>query len=308
MKPSSHDPSAARAPSAGTVFALVALLCLVWGSTWIVISSGLRDLPPFTSACARFVVSASIVTAIAPPLFRREGGEKPDFRSWFWVGLLNFGLSYAIVYWTETRLPSGLTSVLWSVFPLMMAVSGSLFLAGERIGLRQGVGFVLGLAGVVVLFATDLRSIGPEAVPAGLVLLASPFVSCIGTTIQKKHAAQKSSILVNRNAMWLGAAVLLVLALLFERESQNAWTARAVASIAYLAAFGTVLTFTLYFWLLRHVAAYRLSMIAYVTPAVALTLGTLFGDEPLTRWTVLGSATILVGVALVVVRGRATRA
>ncbi len=297
-----------RAPSAGTVLLLVALMCLVWGSTWIVIGAGLRDLPPFSSACARFVVAAALLTAIAPPLARREGGTRPGFTAWFWLGLLNFGTSYAIVYWTETHLPSGLTSVLWSVFPLMMAVSGARFLDGERLRPRQISGFVLGFAGVVLLFATDLRAIGPEAVPAGAVLLLSPLVSCVGTTIQKKHAGGASSILANRNAMWLGALVLLALAWTFERERQGDWTPRAIASVLYLAAFGTVLTFTLYFWLLRHVAAYRLSMIAYVTPAIALAFGTAFGDEPLTRWTVLGSLTILVGVALVVVRARPARA
>jgi drug/metabolite transporter (DMT)-like permease len=284
------------------VFALVALLCLVWGSTWIVITAGLRDLPPFTTAGLRFLVSAAIMSAIAPALARREGGAKPAFGAWFCVGLLNFGASYAIVYWSETRLPSGLTSVLWSVFPILMAVSGSLFLDGERIRGRQTVGFVLGFVGVALLFATDLRALSSEAIPTGLILLVSPLVSCVGTTILKKRGAKASSILVNRNAMWLGAALLCAAALILERDAPRSWTPLALFSIGYLAAIGTVLT--LYFWLLRHVAAYRLSMIAYVTPAIALTLGTLIGSEPLTPWTVIGSATILCGVALVVMRPR----
>jgi drug/metabolite transporter (DMT)-like permease len=247
------------------------------------------------------------MTAIAPTLARREGGTSPKFAAWFWVGVLNFGASYAIVYWSETHLPSGLTSVLWSVYPIMMAISGSFFLSGERIRPLQAVGFALGFAGVALLFATDLRSISSDAVPAGLVLLLSPLVSCVGTTILKKRGAQASSILVNRNAMWLGAVLLCAAALLFERDAPQNWSARAIGSIAYLAAIGTVLTFTLYFWLLRHVAAYRLSMIAYITPAIALTLGTLIGREPLTEWTVIGSLTILCGVALVVMKPRAAK-
>lgn len=293
-----------RAPSTKVVVALVALLCLVWGSTWIVITVGLRDMPPFTTAGVRFLVSAAIMTAIAPNLARREGGEKPAFNVWVWVGLLNFALSYAIVYWSETRIPSGLTSVLWSVYPIMMAVSGSLFLNGERISARQAAGFVLGFGGVALLFVTDLVAISSDAVLTGLILLVSPFVSCVGTTILKKRGAKASSILVNRNAMWLGAVLLCVAALLFERDEPQEWTLRAIESIAYLSVIGTVLTFTLYFWLLRHVAAYRLSMIAYVTPAIALTLGTSIGREPLTQWTVIGSVTILCGVALVVMKPR----
>jgi drug/metabolite transporter (DMT)-like permease len=292
------------APSTKLVVALVALLCLIWGSTWIVIAIGLRDMPPFTTAAVRFLVSAAIMSAIAPVLARREGGEKPAFIAWGAVGLLNFGASYAIVYWSETHLPSGLTALLWSVYPLMMAVSGSLFLSGERISARQGAGFVLGFGGVALLFATDLAALSADAVPAGLVLLLSPLVSCVGTTVLKRTNAKASSVLLTRNAMWLGALLLCGTALLVERDAPALWTPTAIASIAYLAVIGTVLTFTVYFWLLRHVAAYRMSLIAYVTPAIALTLGTLLAGEPITHWTLLGSATILLGVALVVAKSR----
>jgi drug/metabolite transporter (DMT)-like permease len=107
---------------------------------------------------------------------------------------------------------------------------------------------------------------------------------------------------MNRNAMWIGAIVLVACALAFEHGASPQWSARAFGTVAYLAIVGTVLTFSLYFWLLRHVAAYRLSMISYITPAIALTVGTIVGKEPLTGWTIAGSATILAGVALVVAK------
>jgi drug/metabolite transporter (DMT)-like permease len=109
---------------------------------------------------------------------------------------------------------------------------------------------------------------------------------------------------MNRNAMWIGAVALVVVALVTEREAVPRWSAAAIGSVAYLAVAGTVLTFGVYFWLLRTVAAYRLAMISYITPAIALTLGTLIGKEPLTGWTVAGSLTILFGVALVVMAPR----
>lgn len=298
----------ARAPSTLATALLVALLCLIWGSTWLVIAGGLRDLPPFTSAGARFLVAAVVMSALAPALARREGGSRPALSLSLAVGVLNFAASYGIVYWSETRLPSGLASVLWSVFPMLMAISGSWFLDGERLRTVQMLGFVVGFAGVVLLFATDLRTIRADAVPAGIVLLGSPFVACIGTTVLKKQGRDVSSALVNRNALWIGAAVLLGLAALFERDAEIRWTRAAIASVVYLAIFGTVLTFGLYFWLLRHTQAYRLSTIAYVTPAIALTVGTLVGKEPLTPWTIAGSATILCGVALVMRRPSTSRA
>ncbi len=294
-------------PTSRTVGLGVALLCLVWGSTWIVIQGGLADLPPLTSAAARFVLAAAVMSGVAHFLRKREGGSAPPLPLSLVLGGLNFGASYGIVYWSETRLPSGLVSVLWSVFPMIMAVSGHWFLPGDKLRGRQWAGFAVGFLGVVLLFATDLRGLGPGAIPAGAVLLASPLLSAVGTTVVKRRGAHVSSVLVNRDGMWIGAMMLSAAAWIFERGVPIRWTATAIASVLYLAIVGTVVTFSLYFWLLRHTAASRMSLIAYVTPAIALLLGGLVGREPITAFTLSGCALILAGVALVV-RGRHPKA
>jgi len=281
-------------------FLLIALLCLVWGSTWIVIAGGLRDLPPLTSAAARFGIAASAMTIVARSLREKEGGSTPTLGLSLALGGLNFGACYGLVYWSETRLPSALVSVLWSVFPMLMAISGHFFLPGDRLRGRQWAGFAAGLLGVALLFATDLSRIGPGAASTGALLLLSPMLSVVGTTLVKRHGAHTSSVLLNRNGMWIGAALLAAAAGLLERGSPARWSAPAIASVLYLALAGTVLTFSLYFWLLRHTAASRLSLIAYVTPAIALLLGGLVGKEPVTGFTLSGCALILAGVALVV--------
>lgn len=284
---------------------LTGLLCLIWGSTWVVIKGGLEDLPPFGSAAARFTLAALVMTVLGALLAKREGGARPTWPLSFTLGLLSFGASYGIVYWTEERLPSALVSVLWAVNPLMQAIAGHLFLPGERLVPRQTAGFVLGFLGVAALFATDLRGLGTDAAPAGAILLLSPLVAAAGTTVVKRHGAGTSSLLLNRNGMWIGAGVLWALALVCERDRPAVWSGPALLSVAYLALFGTVTAFGLYFWLLRHTAANRLSVIAYVTPAVALALGKLFRDEPVGPWTLAGLGGILAGVWLVH-RGRAS--
>ncbi len=292
-------------PSPARTFALITILCLVWGSTWIVIAGGLTDLPPFTSAAARFAVSAAAMTVVAAIVRKREGGERPTLGLSLALGAMNFGVSYGIVYWTETRLPSALVSVLWSVFPMLMAISGHLFLPGDRPRGRQWAGFAVGLVGVALLFATDLRDIGTGAIPAGALLLGSPAISVVGTTLVKRHGSTTSSVLLNRNAMWIGATILAAAAFVAERDATPHWTGRAIATVLYLSLVGTVLTFGLYFWLLRHTAASRMSLISYVTPAIALLLGGLVGRERITAFTLFGCALILGGVALVVRGARA---
>ncbi len=288
-----------RAPGTWTIRLLIFVLCLIWGSTWIVIKDGLGDLPPFHSAAVRFAIAAALMLAIAPAIGRREGGTAPPLSLSLTVGTLNFAASYGIVYWSETVLPSGLTSLLWAVFPMMQAALGHRFLPGERIARVQVFGFLLGFAGVALLFVTDLPALGPRAAPAALVLVLSPLVSAVGNTYAKLRGGDHSSALLNRNALVIGAVLLALLAWTTEGGQDVAWTRSAVLGIAYLAVFGTVITFTLYFWLLRYVDAHRLSVIAYVTPGIALTLGWFFGGEPLRVTTIAGAAAILFGVALV---------
>jgi drug/metabolite transporter (DMT)-like permease len=292
-------------PSALVTNGSIAVMCLVWGSTWLVIREGLDDVPPFTSAAVRFLLAGVAMGVLYAFVGAKEGGKAPA--TWLWVvlGLTNFAASYGIVYRTETILPSGLVALLWGVFPMLMALASHFFLPGEKLRSAQWLGFVFGFLGLALLFITDLRKFGPEGVPAALFLFLSPVVSAIGNILVKKYGEKTNSMAMNRNGMLLGGVVLGVVALATERSADAHWTRGAMFSVAYLAFLGTVLTFGLYFWLLRYVDAHKLSLIAYVTPAIALTLGPLVRGEPVTRNTIAGAACILCGVVLVVRRRHA---
>lgn len=286
------------APRPWLINALLGLLCLIWGSTWLVIKTGLRDLPPLWSAGVRFAIAALAMAVLAAILRRREGGEPPPWRLSVAMGLTTFAFSYALVYWSETILPSGVVSVLWAVFPIMQAVAGHYFLPDERLVPRQFMGFGLGFVGIVVLFAADFGRLGPEAIPTAALLLLSPAASLVGNIVVKRSGPQVNSLLLNRNAMFVGAAGLLTASVILEPGQTGSWTASAVTSVAYLAILGTVVTFGIYFWLLRYAPANKMALVAYVTPPIALTLGWALGDEPLTLTLLGGTALVLVGVAL----------
>ncbi len=217
-----------RGPRALTVYVAVSVLCLIWGSTWLVIREGLRDLPPFYSAGVRFSVAAVLMLALAPVLARREGGDKPP--PWLWIssGIFNFAVAYAVVYWCEQTLPSGLVSLLWAVFPMLVAVSGHFLLPGERLRGRQWLGFVVGFVGVGLLFRTDLAGLSPDAATTGALLMLSPIAACIGNTLVKRHGQDVSSAWLNRNGMALAAVLLLALASLTEVDASVRWTPRAL--------------------------------------------------------------------------------
>lgn len=291
-------------PSPAIRWASIGLLCMIWGSTWLVIREGLADLPPLTSATLRFTLAAVVFAVITPVLRSREGGGAAPAWLSCSMGALNFAIPYGVVYWGETVIPSSLASLLWAVFPILMALAAHVALPGERLTPGHAVGFVTGFAGVALLFVTDLRAIGPEALGMGAFFLLSPAVSAVGNTLVKRHGSEVSSVLLNRNGLAICAALLALAALALERGAVLRWTPTAVFSVVYLALIGTVVTFGLYFWLLRYAPASQLSLIAYVIPAVALFLGRAVAEEPVGPNTLAGAALILIGVSLAARRSR----
>jgi drug/metabolite transporter (DMT)-like permease len=281
--------------------AAVALLCVVWSSTWYAIRICLEEQPPLASAAARFWIAGAAMALAAPWLRRRE--RQPPPRAWLWlvVGTLNFAGSYGVLYCAEQVVPSGIAAVLFGLFPLLMAVSGAMFL-GERLTARKALGTLVAFAGIVAVFGDGHLGDGFDGgtLPYALLLLISPIVSAIGTTVLKKYGAGASSVLVNRNGMLLGAALLSVLALATEDPMAGNWTGRGLVALAYLALLGTALTFGIYFWLLRTTPASRLALITYVTPILAMLLAAAVGDGVMgsAAWT--GAGLVAGGIALVV--------
>jgi drug/metabolite transporter (DMT)-like permease len=185
----------------------------------------------------------------------------------------------------------------------MLALIGHFFTRREPLVARQWTGLAVSFLGIVLLFGTDVSGIGPRAVTFGLLLLLGPAAVAVSTTLVKVRGAGSSSVLLNRDSMFLGGVVLLALGLPLERGMPLRLSAVALGSLLYLSLAGTVLTFGVYLWLLRTVPAYRLSVISYVTPLIALFVGATFGDEVVGATTLGGTALVLGGIALTLFRG-----
>jgi drug/metabolite transporter (DMT)-like permease len=280
--------------------ALVTLLCLIWGSTWWAIRLCLHDQPPLWSAALRFLVAGLALAALVPALRRVDRAPAPPRWLWLAAGATNFAGSYGVLYIAEQHVPSGLAAVLWSVFPLLMALSSVLVL-GETLRSVQWLGFAVSFVGIVVVFA-GTGDDGAAPLGACLLLLLSPLVSAIGTTLIKKFGHGSSSLQLNRNGMLTGAVLLLLAAALREPWSAMRWSMSGTLALVYLALIGTALTFGVYFWLLQRVPASRLALISYVTPVLAVVLGVVVGDGDSTVSLWLGTALVTAGVALVVRR------
>ena len=285
-------------PRHGLLAVVFVLLTLVWGTTWAAIRVGLSGIPPFTSIALRFAIATAILLAIAKAMKVRQGAEPHEKTLWLVNGALFFSVSYGVVYWSEQYVPSGLASILFATFPLLVTLFAHLMLPGEPLSVRAGLGALVAFGGIVVIFSEDLAKIGgPKTEMAAAVLLLSPLVSSISSVFVKKWGTTIHPISLAAMPMAIATIVMTGMALLFERDRPVVWTTASIGSLAYLAVFGSALTFTLYYWLLRRVRASRVALIAYATPVIAVATGVVFLHEPLTSRFVLGGALVIAGVA-----------
>ncbi|MCP3963956.1 MAG: EamA family transporter [bacterium] len=283
-------------PSRLTVVATLALLVAIWGTTWSVIRVSLDGFPPLTGVAVRFAIAAAVLWGLARvrgiSLWQRD-------HVWLWLlqAVLAFSLTYGLVYWAEQWVPSGLVSVLFSTFPLFVVLIGYTILPGERLAAWGILGVLMGFAGVAVIFSDDVGGLaGPQARQAAAVVLLAPVGAAIAHVTVKRYAQGVHPLALTAPPMAITGVLLGTVALVLESDRPIVLDTAPVLATLYLALAGSAVTFSLYYWVLKHVTAIQMSLITYAIPVVAVTIGTVFMDEPLTWRMLAGSALVILGV------------
>ncbi len=283
------------------VVAALSAMTLVWGSTWAAIRIGLHDIPPFAGVSMRFAVAALVLFVLARVLGIGLGKSRREVALWWVNGLLVFVGSYGVVYWAEQRVPSGLTAVLFATFPLFVALLAQIVLPEERFTLRSGIGIVLGFVGVAVIFSEDLGAIAePGAPSAAAVLLVASLSAAAASVAVKRWGKGIHPISLTAVPMAISAVVMGGVSLLVERGRPVVFTPLAAGTVLYLALAGSAFTFYCYFWLMERMPATRVALTNYVSPVVAVLIGSLLLDETLTVRVVAGALLVVGGVGITV--------
>jgi drug/metabolite transporter (DMT)-like permease len=280
--------------------ATLALLTLIWGTTWAAIAISLRGFPPFTAVALRFAIAALLLVAyswaMGIPLAAHSARHR---RLRVLHALLTFCASYGIVFWAEQWVPSGLAAVLFATFPLMVTVMAHFALPDERMTIPLMAGVVTGFAGIALIFAEDFELLGgPMVAFAAVIMLLSPLAGAIVSVFVKRWGSGMHPIPFNASAMILATGIMAVIAMAAEQDRAVVLGTGPVAALIYTAIVGTAVTFPLYFWLLDHMEARQVALIGYGTPIVALFIGAVFMGEPMTARTWIGSAMVVLGVAV----------
>lgn len=280
------------------------LIALIWGSTWLVIKGQLGTVPPSWSVTWRFMLAAvgmfGVVVVRRERLWLDAEGQKIAIG----LGIAQFALNFQFVYRAEQYLTSGLVAVLFALLLVPNAVFGRIFL-GQRITRGFAFGSAIALAGIALLLLHEYRIAPPEGgVVLGIVLtIAALFSASTANVLQATVGARRQPMFTLLAwAMLWGTLADVALAWTISGPPRFDWTAGYIASVGYLAIVGSVVTFPLYFNLIRAVGPGKAAYNGVLVPVIAMLLSTLFEGY---RWSLLAGAGAALALAGLVVALRA---
>ena len=288
---------------AKAIFAL-ALVCFLWGTTWLASKEGVKHMPALQLAGLRQLIGGLCYVSF----FLYKGAKWPRREEWgiiLVLSFLNFIMSNGLSTWAVKFISAGLGSIIGSIFPLWLVIIG-LFTAKSKIPSRAVAGLVLGFAGVCIIFYEHLHDFLNKDFSFGIILsLIATWTWAFGTIYTKKHATGFNPYFsLGLQMLISGIALIIITAITNTAKVPSAvplssipW--RSWAAIAYLVIFGSIISFIAYLYALQNLPTEQASLYAYINPMVAVILGAVIFSERLTVFITVGGLATLFGVYLV---------
>jgi drug/metabolite transporter (DMT)-like permease len=289
-------------PRAWKVLLAFAIIYFVWGSTFLAIRVGVREVPPFLLAGMRFLIAGAVLYAG----MRIKGTSSPTAREWgsaTFLAVLIFVFDYGLLFWAERRVPSGIAAVMMATIPVFMALSEIFIMKTQRLTARLATALLVGVAGVTILVShsVTLGDTPIDTLGACALIVASVSWSMASALTRKLPLPWEKAM--SSGAQMLAGGILLTITAAFLGEFHGfhaqAVSLKAWLALAYLIVAGSIIGFTAYVWLLHHESPTKVGTYAYVNPVVAVIVGYVFGGEALGLRTVVGTLLVLVSVVVI---------
>jgi drug/metabolite transporter (DMT)-like permease len=280
-----------------------AVVCVVWGTTYLAIRIALETLPPLLMAAVRWIIAGGFLTTV----LALRGVRLPRPPAWpalAVLGILLLGIGNGAVVWAEQTVPSGVTAVIVATAPFWMVGLDALMPDGEPFTARRVAGLLLGFCGVVLLVWPEIQLNRDSAFLGGVIAAQ---IACVGWALGSAYAryrgrgrANEENVLATAAfEMVFGGLFLLVAGLAMRESPRLVFTPRTGGALMYLIIVGSIGGFTAYAYALKHLPVATVSLYAYINPVIAVALGTLILAEPF-NWTMaVAAAVVLAGMALV---------
>jgi drug/metabolite transporter (DMT)-like permease len=294
--------SPAPSPRILAVVGALAVVYVVWGSTYLGIALAIETMPPLLMASVRFLLAGTLLYVVASRVGDREG-DRPGRRQGLWAfltGVPLLTLANGSVGLGQQTVDSGVASLIIASVPLWIALLDRLFF-GRRLSRQTIVGIAVGFGGVALLIGPT----GGGGIDAGgaLLLVGASVSWAVGSLLARGAILPQRPLVGVAMQMLAGGSVLAVEGALLGEVGEvhpGEISGRSLAGFAFLVFFGSILAFSCYVWLLRSTRTSLVATYAYVNPVVAVLLGWAVLDEGIGARTLVAGGIILAAVALIV--------
>jgi drug/metabolite transporter (DMT)-like permease len=288
-----HTPS-------GRVLAAYLVLCIVWGSTYLAIRVGVAEFPPALFAGIRFVIAGSLLLTIALLLGRPLPTHRRDWVTNGVVGVLLLCCGNGLVVWAEQFTPSGVAAIIVVTVTLWLALFDAVIPGSPaRPTWRQVLGLLAGFGGTLLLVDADVGALRATDWRGPLALTCAAAAWAGGSVFSSRRPSEASPEVSSALQMLAGGLALALLGTLLGEAARVHWSARGVGALAYLIVFGSLVGYSSYVYVLRHMAPTVVGTYSYVNTVVAVLLGWAILREPITGRTVAAMGIVLGSVAWV---------
>ncbi len=281
-------------------FFALALVCFLWGTTWLASKKGVTHMPALQMAGMRQLFGGTLYVSFFLFYKKMSLPRGKEWNSVLILCLLNFVLSNGLSTWGVKYVSAGLGSIMGAIFPLWLVVIG-LFSVGNKIPRKAIIGLLLGFTGVCVIFFEHMHDFANPDFTFGIVIsLIATWTWALGTLYTKTQAANFNPYFSLGLQMFIsgivttGGVVLAGKAIPLSEIPWQSWTA-----ISYLVIFGSVIAFICYIYVLQNLPIEQASIYAYINPVVAVFCGWLLFNERVTSFIIVGGLITLAGVFLV---------
>ena len=280
------------------IYIAVLFLGILWGSTWLAIKLGLEDAPPFTAAAARFILSFLVL--IIWLIIKKHKFPK-NISYWMqsgFIAIFMFVIPYALVYWGEQYISSGLSSVLFSTQSLFVVIFAHFMTKNEKANFQKIIGLSIGLIGLYLIFKDQINPDETLGLIGLICLLISAASSAFALVILSKRKKEVDPVPEVTIHIGITAFAMIIMALILETPSIEMFSAKLISSIVYLAVLGTVIGFIIYYWIAKHASAVLTSFSVFISPVFAVFLGWLVLKETLNETAFIGVVLVIASILI----------
>lgn len=283
-------------------YTALAVICVLWGTTFLGIRIGVMDIPPFLFAALRLGIAGLLLTASVLVFTNAKLPPVNIIVTQAIGGFLLFTMGNGLIGVAELYVSSGITAIICSMIPIWVTLISLRGHEDERPTLPMFLGLAIGLSGIVLMFGDSVNEFSNSNYAWSIVLI---FVANMGWSfgsvwIKKKNTNGQGNMFVNAGLqMFFGGLFLSIASPIFDDYSTLHWTASSLWALVYLIIFGSIIAFACFSYALKKLPVTIVSLYAYINPIVAVLLGTLILGEKFNLRIAIAMLVTVAGIYIV---------